>query len=128
ENALLAERASAVIFRGLDAGVFTGELRDRFLEECDYLQEAANQRELGRLWAGPGGVVIPRVFAELTTKRMPVTDPAPAARRAPAGEAARRGHHVSLRRRGHLPPRAVHRRSEPGQLPLPRRRRDVPGL
>jgi predicted unusual protein kinase regulating ubiquinone biosynthesis (AarF/ABC1/UbiB family) len=74
ENALLAERASAVIFRGLDAGVFTGELRDRFLEECDYLQEAANQRELGRLWAGREGVVIPRVFDELTTKRILVTE------------------------------------------------------
>jgi len=74
KNALLAERASALIFRGLDAGVFTAELRDRFLEECDYRQEAANQRELARLWSGRAGVSIPRVFDELTTPRILVTE------------------------------------------------------
>jgi predicted unusual protein kinase regulating ubiquinone biosynthesis (AarF/ABC1/UbiB family) len=74
KNALLAERASALIFRGLDAGVFTAELRERFLEECDYRQEAANQRELGALWSGRDGVFIPRVFEELTTPRILVTE------------------------------------------------------
>jgi predicted unusual protein kinase regulating ubiquinone biosynthesis (AarF/ABC1/UbiB family)/DNA-binding XRE family transcriptional regulator len=74
KNALLAERASALIFRGLDAGVFTAELRERFLEECDYRQEAANQLELARLWSGEAGVFIPRVFQELTTARILVTE------------------------------------------------------
>lgn len=74
KNALLAERASGLIFRGLDVGVFTGELRERFGEECDYRQEAANQQELARLWAGREGVFIPRVFEELTTKRILVTE------------------------------------------------------
>jgi len=77
KNALLAERASALIFRGLDAGVFTAELRERFLEECDYRQEAANQLELRRLWSGRDGVFIPRVFEEMTTSRILVTELAP---------------------------------------------------
>ena len=74
ENALLAEQASALVFRGLDSGVFTAELRERFLEECDYRNEAANQRELGRLWSGRAGVFIPRVFDELTTGAILVTE------------------------------------------------------
>jgi predicted unusual protein kinase regulating ubiquinone biosynthesis (AarF/ABC1/UbiB family) len=74
KNALLAEKASALIFRGLDAGVFTTELRERFLEECDYRLEAANQREMARLWAGRDGVFIPRVFEELSTSRILVTE------------------------------------------------------
>jgi len=73
KNSLLAERASALIFRGVEPGVFSGELRERFLEECDYRHEANNQRELQRLWAGCDGVFIPRVFDELTTERILVT-------------------------------------------------------
>jgi predicted unusual protein kinase regulating ubiquinone biosynthesis (AarF/ABC1/UbiB family) len=74
KNVLLAEQASALIFRGLDAGVFTAELRERFLEECDYRIEAANQREMARLWSGREGVFIPRVFEELSTSRILVTE------------------------------------------------------
>lgn len=74
KNALLAERASALIFRGVEPGVFSAELRERFLEECDYRQEAANQRELRGLWAGRDGVVIPRVFEDMTTARILVTE------------------------------------------------------
>ncbi len=74
KNVLLAERASALIFRGLDAGVFSAELRERFLEECNYLHEAANQRELRQMWSGCEGVFIPRVFEELTTSRILVTE------------------------------------------------------
>lgn len=74
QNSLLAERASALIFRGVDPGVFSAELRERFLEECDYRQEALNQQELMRLWAGRNGIFIPRVFEELTTTRILVTE------------------------------------------------------
>jgi len=76
-NSVMAERASALIFRGVEPGVFSGELRERFLEECDYRHEAANQQELRRLWAGRDGVVIPRVFEQLTTTRILVTELAP---------------------------------------------------
>jgi len=74
KNSLLAERAIALIFRGGEPGVFSGELRERFLEECDYRHEAANQQELRRLWAGRDEVLIPRVFEELTTTRILVTE------------------------------------------------------
>ena len=74
KNAVLAERASALIFRGVEVGVFSAELRERFLEECDYRHEAANQRELRALWAGRDGIRIPRVFEELTTERILVTE------------------------------------------------------
>jgi len=74
KNALLAEQASALVFRGLDSGVFTAELRERFLEECDYRSEAANQREFARLWAGCDGVFVPRVFDEMTTAHILVTE------------------------------------------------------
>jgi len=74
KNSLLAERAIALIFRGVEPGVFSGELRERFLEECDYRHEAANQQDLRRLWAGRDGVLIPRVFEELTTTRIVVTE------------------------------------------------------
>jgi predicted unusual protein kinase regulating ubiquinone biosynthesis (AarF/ABC1/UbiB family) len=73
-NAALAERASALIFRGVEPGVFSAELRERFLEECDYRHEAANQQELRRLWAGRDDVFIPRVFDEMTTTRILVTE------------------------------------------------------
>jgi transcriptional regulator with XRE-family HTH domain len=73
-NSLLAERASALIFRGVEPGVFSAELRERFLEECDYRHEAANQQELRRLWTGRDGVFIPRVFEEMTTTRILVTE------------------------------------------------------
>jgi predicted unusual protein kinase regulating ubiquinone biosynthesis (AarF/ABC1/UbiB family) len=74
KNALLAEQASALVFRGLDSGVFTAELRERFLEECDYRIEAANQREFTSLWSGCDGVFVPRVFDEITTARILVTE------------------------------------------------------
>jgi transcriptional regulator with XRE-family HTH domain len=73
-NTLLAEQASALIFRGVEPGVFSTELRERFLEECDYRQEAANQQELRRLWSGRDGICIPRVFEEMTTTRILVTE------------------------------------------------------
>jgi predicted unusual protein kinase regulating ubiquinone biosynthesis (AarF/ABC1/UbiB family) len=74
KNCLLAERASALIFRGVEPGVFSDELRERFHEECDYRHEAANQQELRGLWAGRDEVFIPRVFEELTTTRILVTE------------------------------------------------------
>jgi hypothetical protein len=122
-NALLAERASALIFRGLDAGVFTAELRERFLEECDYRQEAANQRELGALWSGHDDVFIPRVFDELTTSHILTTELGPCVAKR---EGPRRRPHLPLRLRIHLPPWPLQRRPEPRQLPVLRTGRDVP--
>jgi predicted unusual protein kinase regulating ubiquinone biosynthesis (AarF/ABC1/UbiB family)/DNA-binding XRE family transcriptional regulator len=76
-NVHLVERALTLVFRGQQPGAFVGELTDRLMEECDYLNEAANQEEMRRLWAGRDGVRVPRVFTELSTRRVLVTELAP---------------------------------------------------
>lgn len=74
KNAALIDRASCLIFRAQQPGVMLAELRDRFLEECDYRLEAANQEEFRRLWQGRRGVAVPRVFGELSTRRILVSE------------------------------------------------------
>jgi len=74
KNAALVDRASRLIFRAQQPGIILDELRERFLEECDYRLEAAHQEEFRRLWAGRRGVTIPRAFTELTTERILVTE------------------------------------------------------
>jgi predicted unusual protein kinase regulating ubiquinone biosynthesis (AarF/ABC1/UbiB family) len=76
-NVHMVERALAFVFRGQEPGAFVGELRDRLMEECDYVNEAANQEEMRRLWAGRDGVHVPRVFTELCARRVLVTQLAP---------------------------------------------------
>jgi predicted unusual protein kinase regulating ubiquinone biosynthesis (AarF/ABC1/UbiB family)/DNA-binding XRE family transcriptional regulator len=73
-NAALVERFGAVFFRAQERGIFQAELRDRFLEECDYRLEAANQEAFRRLWGGRPGVVVPRVHPQLSSGRILVTD------------------------------------------------------
>lgn len=46
------------------------ELRDRLEEELDYLHEAKNLLDFGRLWAGHPDIRIPKVFPELSTERV----------------------------------------------------------
>jgi predicted unusual protein kinase regulating ubiquinone biosynthesis (AarF/ABC1/UbiB family) len=74
KNAALIDRASCLIFRAQEPGVLLAELGDHFLEECDYRLEAANQDEFRRLWAGRGGIAIPRVYTQLSTRRILVTE------------------------------------------------------
>jgi predicted unusual protein kinase regulating ubiquinone biosynthesis (AarF/ABC1/UbiB family)/DNA-binding XRE family transcriptional regulator len=74
ENAALVDRAAGLILRGQKPGVLLQQVRQLVLEECDYRREAAQQEELRRLWAGCPGVRIPRVFPELTTRRILVTE------------------------------------------------------
>jgi predicted unusual protein kinase regulating ubiquinone biosynthesis (AarF/ABC1/UbiB family) len=74
KNASLVDRASCLIFRAQQPGVMLAELRDRFLEECDYRLEAANQEEFRSLWQGRRGVTIPRVFPALSTRRVLVRE------------------------------------------------------
>ena len=57
----LASLASAV-----DGRALVDELQDRFLEECDYLREAAFQRAFRRRFAHDPSVIIPEVFAAAT--------------------------------------------------------------
>jgi predicted unusual protein kinase regulating ubiquinone biosynthesis (AarF/ABC1/UbiB family) len=73
-NAALLDRASGLIFRAQQRGVLMAELTDRFLEECDYRLEGANQEEFRQLWQGRSAVVIPRVFPALSSRRILVTE------------------------------------------------------
>ena len=74
KNAALVDRASCLIFRAQEPGVLLSELGARFLEECDYRLEAANQEEFRRLWHGRPCVAVPRVIPTLSTRRILVTE------------------------------------------------------
>jgi predicted unusual protein kinase regulating ubiquinone biosynthesis (AarF/ABC1/UbiB family) len=72
--AQLLERAVGLILRGSHLAPVVEELRDRFLEECDYRLEARQQERFRQLWAGRAGVAVPRVFGELSTGRILVSE------------------------------------------------------
>jgi transcriptional regulator with XRE-family HTH domain len=67
-------RACGLVYRGSDLAPVVEELRTRFLEECDYVQEAQNQETFRGIWAGRPGVEIPAVFGDLSTRRVLVTE------------------------------------------------------
>ena len=73
-GAELVHRAAALVFRGFNLAPVVQELRERFLEECDYRLEASHQERFRQLWAGRPGVVVPRVFTELSTGRILVSE------------------------------------------------------
>jgi predicted unusual protein kinase regulating ubiquinone biosynthesis (AarF/ABC1/UbiB family) len=73
-GAHLLQRAAALIFRGPELGPVVEELRERFLEECDYRLEASHQERFRQLWAGRPGFVIPRIFGDLSTERILVSE------------------------------------------------------
>ncbi|HET9956691.1 MAG TPA: AarF/UbiB family protein [Polyangiaceae bacterium] len=72
--ASLMDRMTSLLFRAQQPGVVLDELRERFLEECDYRIEAENQEQFRTLWRGHPKVHIPRVHRELSTSRVLVTD------------------------------------------------------
>ena len=72
-NAAIFDRLTGLLFRGQEPGSFLAEMRERFLEECDYRIEAENQEEFRRRWAGRSGLRIPQVHHEFTRKRVLVT-------------------------------------------------------
>ena len=57
----------------LDAGALTAELRERLVEECDYVREADNQRRFATLLAAIPGASVPAVIAEKSTRRVLTT-------------------------------------------------------
>ena len=74
QSAVLVDRLAALLFRGQEPGVFLAELRERFLEECDYRREAEDQESFRKTWLARPGVRIPRVYPELSTGRVLVTE------------------------------------------------------
>ena len=59
---------------GLDAGAVLAEVRERVSDELDYELEAQNQRRLERRFRGHPHVRLPRVYTELSTRRVLVTE------------------------------------------------------
>jgi predicted unusual protein kinase regulating ubiquinone biosynthesis (AarF/ABC1/UbiB family) len=74
DGARIVDRLATLIFRGQEPGVWSSELSERFFEECDYRVEARNQEEFRGLWARRRGFRVPRVFAELSTQRILVSE------------------------------------------------------
>jgi len=74
-NVDMIRRACKLVYPGsADLAPIVAELRIRFLEECDYVQEAQNQETFRRIWRGRAGVEIPAVIGELSTRRILVTE------------------------------------------------------
>lgn len=73
-SAALLEQLSSLLFRGQEPGAFLAEVRERFAEECDYRLEAERQDRFRRWWLGRPGVIVPRIFPELCTRRILVSE------------------------------------------------------
>src|SRR6202790_3144334 len=59
---------------GLDAKAMAVEMRERIGEELDYELEAQNQRRIERLMRGHPFISVPRVYTELSTRRVLVSE------------------------------------------------------
>ena len=69
--------ASPIVQRlapGSDAGALLTEVRERIADELDYEIEAQHQRRLARLFRDHPHVRVPRVHADLSTRRVLVTE------------------------------------------------------
>jgi predicted unusual protein kinase regulating ubiquinone biosynthesis (AarF/ABC1/UbiB family) len=59
---------------GLDAKALAAEMRERIGEELDYELEAQNQRRIERLTRGHPFISVPRVYTELSSRRVLVSE------------------------------------------------------
>jgi predicted unusual protein kinase regulating ubiquinone biosynthesis (AarF/ABC1/UbiB family) len=73
-NAMLLLPLVKRLAPGLDAKALAVELRERISEELDYELEAQNQRRIERLMRGHPFVRVPRVYTELSTRRVLVSE------------------------------------------------------
>lgn len=69
-NASLAELFINIVYRKQARGTLMKEMRERFLQECDYRQEAKNQERFRQAFASAAHVKIPKVFAEYCSERV----------------------------------------------------------
>jgi predicted unusual protein kinase regulating ubiquinone biosynthesis (AarF/ABC1/UbiB family) len=73
-NAMLLIPLVKRLAPGLDAKALATEMRERIGEELDYELEAQNQRRIARLMRDHPFVYVPRVFTELSTRRVLVSE------------------------------------------------------
>jgi predicted unusual protein kinase regulating ubiquinone biosynthesis (AarF/ABC1/UbiB family) len=74
DNAGLIFAGLAQLFPGLDHRSLVAELRERLVEELDYANEAANQREFADHYRGHPTIRVPDVVPELSTRRVLTTE------------------------------------------------------
>jgi predicted unusual protein kinase regulating ubiquinone biosynthesis (AarF/ABC1/UbiB family) len=73
-NAMLLVPLLKRLAPGVDGRALALELRERIGDELDYELEAQNQRRIGRLMRGHPFVSVPRVYTELSTRRVLVSE------------------------------------------------------
>ena len=73
-NAMLLLPLVKRLAPGLDARAMAEEMRERIGEEFDYELEAQNQRRIERLMRGHPFITIPRVYTDLSTRRILVSE------------------------------------------------------
>jgi predicted unusual protein kinase regulating ubiquinone biosynthesis (AarF/ABC1/UbiB family) len=73
-NAMLLIPLVKRLAPGLDAKALATEMRERIGEELDYELEAQNQRRVARLMRGHPFICVPRVYTDLSTRRVLVSE------------------------------------------------------
>ncbi len=66
--------AMRAVMPKMDFDLLVGDVVRRVREECDYEIECASQRRFCELWRDDPEVVVPRVYEELSTKRVLVSE------------------------------------------------------
>ncbi len=69
-NAALAELVINVIYRKHARGTLLKEMKERFLQECDFNAEAKHQEQFRQLFKSNKKVKIPKVFPEFCTEKI----------------------------------------------------------
>lgn len=68
--ATMAKALAGPLMPRTDVKAMAEELRDRVLEELDYVREAANQQRFADLWRGHPTIRVPDVVHELSSRRV----------------------------------------------------------
>ena len=74
QNLGLGLKLLAVIAPGIDTGEIAAEIRERITDELDYELEAANHREMARIYRGHPFIFVPDVVTSLSRERVLVTE------------------------------------------------------
>ena len=70
DNAKIVESMVGIGTRRIGSKEALGEIRERFLEELDYSLEARRQRQFAALFSDQPSIRIPKIYDELSTKRV----------------------------------------------------------
>ena len=73
-NAMLLVPLLKRLAPGIDVRALAAEMRERISEELDYELEAQNQRRIERLTRGHPFISVPRVYTDLSTRRVLVSE------------------------------------------------------